>query len=340
MPRAAVPPPFDVVDAAGIAEPLPPVPYVIPALGFARSSAPNMIAGYGYSRKTLALQDAALAVATGGLVWGRYPCEQTTVLHVDYEQGSYLSRKRYQRLAHARGVDLAALGDRLRFTTSPRIYLDGDKAEDAYSRLLDGVGFAFVDSLKAATPATEENNSAVRVPLDMLLRVSEKTGTCIVVVHHARKPSRDDVGGAKAILRGSSAIFDACSSVLTFSSDAGEATDVQQPKQRWTGKGLEAVRLDSEDTDDGRGLRVVVRDVDGTAIPPWQDAIRGQIVAIVAKTPGLSKTAIYANVLGNAKRRAEAMASLIADGTITYTGGKARLAAANDSSPLFGGGNE
>jgi hypothetical protein len=328
---------FTVINATAMATPLPPVPYVVPALGFARSSAPNVIGGYGYSRKTLALQDMALAVASGGKVWGRFPCVQASVVHVDYEQGDYLTKQRYQRLAHARGIDLAALGDKLRLTCAPKAYLDSAGIEDALVKLVGDAGFVFVDSLKAATPSLEENSSAIRIPLDMLLRVSNRTGACIAVVHHARKPSKDDSGGAKTILRGSSAIFDACSAVLTFASDAGEPTEVQHIKERWTGKTLEPFYLDSEDTDGGKGLRVFVRDDMSAEAPPWMVALQSKIVDVVTKRPGLSKTEVLKAVNGNATRKKDAFDALEADGLIATVRGKGvqLAAAANDASLPF-----
>lgn len=327
--------PFPTVNAATMAAPLPPVPYIVPALGFARSSAPNVIGGYGYSRKTLALQDLALSVATGTAVWGRFPCSQASVVHVDYEQGDYLSWQRYQRLAHARGIDLAGLGEVLRFATSPAKYLDSEGIEDDLVRLIDGAGFAFVDSLKAATPSLEENSSAIRIPLDVLLRVSTRTKACIAVVHHARKPSKDESGSAKTILRGSSAIFDACSSVLTFTSDAGEPTEVQHPKNRWTGKSLEPFYLDSEDTDGGRGLRVFVRGDMSADEPPWLIKMKDEIRQTVIERPGLKRVEVLACVKGKADRKGEAFNQLVAEGQIRTVRGHGVQLAANDCEPLF-----
>ncbi len=333
---------FPAVNASEIAKPLAAVPYVVEALGFARSSAPNCIGGYGYSRKTLALQDMALSVATGSPVWGRFPCTRANVVHVDYEQGDYLSFMRYQRLAFERGIDLGLLGDALRFVAAPSLYLDSPKVEDELIRLIEasGAGFVFVDSLKAATPSLEENSSAIRIPLDLLLRVSVRTGACIVVVHHARKPSKDDAGGAKTILRGSSAIFDACSSVLTFSSDSGEPTEVQHPKNRWTGRSVEPFYLDSEDTHGREGLRVFIRDDLSRDEPPWLLDMTGRILDLVTRSPGLPRKDVLKAVPGNATRKGAAFNALVKAGQIRAVPGKGvHLAAANDCGPLFEGGS-
>lgn len=323
-PTATDRPRFVAVNAVEIARPLPPVPFIVPDLGFARSSAPNCIGGYGYSRKTLALQDAALSIAAGAPVWGRFACAQANVVHVDYEQGDYLTHQRYQRLAHARGIDLAGLGDRLRFVTSPGAYLDSEGIEDDLVRLIEEsqAGFVIVDSLKAATPTLEENSSAIRIPLDILLRVSTRTGACVTVIHHARKPSRDDTGGAKTILRGSSAIFDACSSVLTFTSETGEPTEVQHPKNRWTGKSLDPFYLDSEDTDGGQGLRVYIREDMSREEPPWMLDLRQKFLSVVMTRPGIKRTELLRAVAGNMARKVEALNSIEASGEIMNVRGK------------------
>jgi hypothetical protein len=92
----------------------------------------------------------ALSVATGEKIWRRYACTQAPVIHIDYEQGDYLSYLRYQRMAHARGIDLARLGDLLRFVSASSLYLDSAGAEAAIVRLIreSRAGFVFVDSLK------------------------------------------------------------------------------------------------------------------------------------------------------------------------------------------------
>jgi len=53
-----------VLAGASLAEPLPELPWLVPALGIA-PGAPVLVAGYGYSRKTLAAQSLLLSVASG-----------------------------------------------------------------------------------------------------------------------------------------------------------------------------------------------------------------------------------------------------------------------------------
>src|SRR5690606_11381173 len=100
---------------------------------------------------------------------------------------------------------------------------------------LEGFSLCIIDSLRAAAPSIDENSSDVRRVLDVLNRVSEKTGCTCLVIHHARKPSKDSSGGARMAIRGSGAIYDACSSVLVFDGQKGLPTTVSHEKARNSG---------------------------------------------------------------------------------------------------------
>jgi hypothetical protein len=247
-----------VLSASDIFATLPPINWTCQALDVAPGP-PLLVAGYGYSGKTLAAQDLALAVATGGAVWGAFPARPGRVLHLDYEQGMHLTCTRYQRLARARGIDPATLSGRLMLAPFPGWYLDGD-TNDELLRLCEGVDVVIVDSFRAACPRTEENSSEARVPIDRLTRISEKTGVTGIVIHHARKPSRESSGGARMSIRGSGALYDACGSVLVFSGEKGEPPTVAHEKAKITGRLHPDFCLQIEDVEiDGDpkgGLRV------------------------------------------------------------------------------------
>ncbi len=263
-----------ILDAVAIFAPLPPVRWLCQGLDLA-PGAPALFAGYGYSGKTVAAQEFALAVATGTPAWGRFPVRQGRVLHVDYEQGSYLTRLRYQRLARARGAGLRELGGRLEVEPLPPWYLDAGDAYEQLVRRCEGLDLVIVDSFRAACPHTDENSSDARVPLDVLGRVSEATGAVAVALHHARKPTKDDRGGAKTSIRGSGALFDACGTVLVFASEKGKAATVSQEKARITGRPAADFGLWIEDVEvDGDpvgGLRVSAIDADADGSPKKSD---------------------------------------------------------------------
>lgn len=125
-----------VVDAAEIARPLPSLSYLVPSLGIA-SGAPVLVAGYGFSGKTVSLQSFALSIASGRPLWGVYGVRQGRVRHFDFEQGSRVTHERYQRLSRGMGIDLAGLADRLTLAVNPTAYLDDDDAADAYARAFE-----------------------------------------------------------------------------------------------------------------------------------------------------------------------------------------------------------
>lgn len=259
----------DVVDVPGgivtvgsdtIFAPLPPVPFLVEGLHIAPGR-PTLVAGYGYSGKTLCLQSMALSIVTGKPVWGVYQGRRGRALHLDYEQGSRLSFRRYQRLAAAMGVTKDDVGNALRAAVYPTIGIDDDNAEDLLTRAIDGFDFVICDSFTAATQHIDENSSESGRPLYMLGRISEKTGATIVVVHHARKPKGDDVGGARMAIRGSGAIYGASDSVFCFSAEKGEMITVSDERSPETGVTMPTFGLSIEDVaigDDPRGgLRVL-----------------------------------------------------------------------------------
>jgi hypothetical protein len=241
---------FPALDAAAIFAPLEPVKYIIQALDMC-PGAPAMWAGYGYSGKTLTAQSAALGIAAGlGRVWDCFAAPQGRALHIDYEQGSRLTRERYQRLAYPHMIGPDDLGDRLSLVTMPTRYLDDPAAELDLERLVRGYTLVIVDSLRAACPTLDENSSEIRRPLDMMARVSERTGAAFLIIHHARKPQKDQAGGAKMAIRGSGALFDACGSVCVFEAEKDEPVRVSHEKARASGILTDDFELAIEDVAD------------------------------------------------------------------------------------------
>lgn len=259
--RPPLSPDWNLLDVSELAKALPPVPWVCEPLGLA-PGAISLVAGYGYSRKTMAMQSLGLSVAAGKPIWGLFSARRGPFVHLDYEQGRRLTQERYQRLARGMGFELADLAPgALRVGCMPRIYLDEKETFDSLVRLVDGAAFVLVDSLRAAFPHADENSSEVRSYLDVLSRVSERTGAAFAVIHHARKPQQGNDTGATFAIRGSSALFDACQSVYVFIGEKNTPTTVHHQKDRIRGACLDDFGLDGVDVPDGHdprwGLRVV-----------------------------------------------------------------------------------
>jgi|SRR5580658_1623969 AAA domain-containing protein len=257
------PQPVALLDGPALAAPLPDVPYLVREMGLvAGGGAPHLLAGYGFSGKTVAVQSMALSLAAARVVWSAYACrDRRRVVHVDMEQGDRLTRRRYQRLALAMGVDLAKLGDSLAVAIMPRITLAATHA-DCWREMMRGRDLLIVDSLRAASPGGDENSSDIRSGLDLLGTLSEDTGCRALVIHHARKPSDDAPEGRYAI-RGSSAIFDGVDSAYLFSAERDDPVHVQHVKARSHGELVEPFALVISDapigTEARAGLVVEVR---------------------------------------------------------------------------------
>jgi hypothetical protein len=253
----------ELLDGAAIAAPLPAIDYLVREIGLvAGGGAPHLIAGYGFSGKTLAVQSLALSLASGQPVWGSYPTRNPRrVLHVDLEQGDRLTRRRYQRLARAMGLDLRARGDALSLIVMPAGLTLTAACADRWRSLMHGRDLVIVDSLRAANAGQDENDSGIRSGLDMLGALSEATGCRALVIHHARKQGQDDPGGRYAI-RGSSAIFDGVDSAYLFSAEKDEPVSVENIKARSHGELVEDLALvvsDVESEGEPRaGLRIQV----------------------------------------------------------------------------------
>lgn len=319
---------------------LPPIPWVCQPLRIA-PGAPIMLAGYGYGGKTITSQAIALAIASGKPALGLFHVQRGKVVHFDYEQGNRVTRERYKRLARAMGVDEREVTARkaLRVHVLPNIFLDSRGAEDIFARAVDGATYAVIDSLKASTPGTEENDSTARASLDMLNRISERTGCTFQVIHHARKPSNEPVaGGAHMQVRGSSSIFDAVSSLFVLEGTKGKPTKVTHSKDRILGHTLEdfflAIRdvhnpqkLDSNDEAD-RKWGVSVNHLDIEQLAPKDDkaiaafeALKERVHQAVKREPGISLRRVRILAGGRKEHIDEALLDLLDSKTISETGG-------------------
>jgi hypothetical protein len=128
---------------------------------------------------------------------------QGNVSYLSHELGLRPITERHRRIANGRKLQLEDFGDRLRIAALPKIYLNSH----------DGVALVILDSLRRALPGADENASEISNYLDILNRVSDKTGATFLVLHHFGKGSVDD---ARLSGRGSSAIMDGSGCIWTL----------------------------------------------------------------------------------------------------------------------------
>jgi hypothetical protein len=269
------------LDVDEIFAPLPVVDYLVHGIGITQGP-PALIAGYGFSGKTAAVQQLAIDLAREDHagdwmnkrpVWGKFiGSRRCRVLHLDYEQGQNLTRRRYQRIARAQGIDAEALRGYLRLVPFPTWYTNTPAGFATLEKVIEGFDLVIVDSYRASNPGMDENSSEAREPLDASARLSEKHGCAFLFIHHARKPSHDKPGGAKMAIRGSGAIFDGSASVLVFESEDKLGPKlVTHEKEKTSGVTLDDFALVIEDTE-GDGLRVRANDIEHKTVAEKSNA--------------------------------------------------------------------
>jgi hypothetical protein len=294
-----------------------------------------MLAAEGYSGKSLAALSAGISIAADRPIWGWFrPARTGPVAFVDYEIGEELSRLRARRLAVGMGLDfLADVAPRLRLAAMPRLYLTSADGESQWCQALDGCAFAVVDSLRRASPGVDENDSRITEYLDRLTRVSLTTGCAVLVIHHASTKG-DGQGRRKAAPRGSSAIFDACGSVLVMSAEKGEPALVSHEKAPTRGTTTEDFYLAIEDVpaegDPKAGLRVSFRTVEQVEPPKPIGAsfvsLKSKVLAVV-RQEGLvpSMNRIVALTGTNRPATLEAIRALLDENLLVEVGGAFRV---------------
>jgi hypothetical protein len=328
---------------ADVFAPLGPIPWVVEALSLA-PGAPGMIAGYGGRGKSWFAQALAVSVATGTPFGGLLPVQQGRVVYLDYEQASREARSRFQRIARAQDLGPSDFEDRLAPFITPLLRLSDPGVETALVKLCDHATLCVIDSLSACVSGVDENSSAMREPLDMLTRVSERTGCAFLVLHHTRKPPVDKVKeyDKEMSVRGSSGIHAACSTIWQFDGKPGSTNDggtfVQHVKSR-SSKLRETLclvvresrGLDPEDPARG-GMEVVLAplhaDSSSTEDPATlrraeeAERIRAAILRELAENPhGLGTHALREQVRGNKDRLMGQLELLVAKGLVEVVAG-------------------
>jgi hypothetical protein len=304
--------------AEDVFAPLPQIDWLCEGLRLARTGGAVLFAGYGYSGKSIFAQALALAVAAGASVGERYPCRRGPIVHLDWEQGQYMTNLRYQRLSLGMGIHpqrggIAAFGGALAVQSFPSLRLDQAGAEDRLRKIMEGRRLLIVDSLRAACPSLDENSSEIRRPLDMLNALADKTGCVPIVIHHAKK-QEGMTSDLRTVVRGSSAIFDAAASVYVFTAREGEPVLVSHVKERF-GRPVRPFRLLFEGNDDDGPLRVsVTPDGEfGESVELARDReIQDQIIAALREHPGCpSVDALRAHVRAKKERVVETVRILV-----------------------------
>lgn len=221
--------------ASILAQPLGEIPWLVEGIDFAPGR-PMIVGGAAGSGKTYALQEMALSVASGGLVWDHFPVARTgSVLHIDVDQGRYATSMRYQLLARGRGLDLATLPIDCAFFNFAMSNKQGVNPEaiQALGQVTQGRALCIIDSLRGISPGLDEQDSAFGDVLQALANISSVNGCAFAVVAHS--------GHEQDRTRGTSAIMDRAGAVYQLKRVKVEGSEGhvqwEQKKQSEYGKG-------------------------------------------------------------------------------------------------------
>lgn len=283
--------PLRIINGTRIMEQITPVDWTIEHL-LIGPGRPTLIAGYGYSGKTVFAQYLATCVSSGSRLFGMHFVKQGEVLHLDYEQGDHATRSRYQRLTRGASADADAIRQNLSAGIFPALYLNSAGFEAALEEACKGKTMCVIDSLAAACPGVDENSTEVRKHIDKLTRVSERTGCAMVLIHHSGKSSKDKSTDQRQAPRGSSAILDACGTVFIMNSPGkGQPIRITLAKASASSSGSQDrdFTLQYVDTPDG-GLAVEAAGVpEGSAQGEVDDA-KGMIATYLRSRQGCVAT--------------------------------------------------
>ncbi len=299
--------------------PLSPPDYLVE--GAIRRASLVLLGAYGSSGKTWTMLDLGLAVATGGQWLGRHPCKQGSVAILDYESGDYELKRRTQLIARARAVSGRPT---LAFASFPGLYMNDPAFAGRIEALAKEHALILIDSLAAMNPGVDENSSAMRVGLDVLRAVGERTGCVFVVLLHAKKTSgnKDEID-PRELFRGSSAIYDAADVAFAIVLRKKQAT-VHQTKARH-GRALEPFALTVSDV--GDGVAVLAEDLtEPNDAQRRHDETKGLVMDVLAVEHTLTAADVIAvRVERKAADVRTALKDLLGRGIVTKRDGVFRL---------------
>jgi len=282
-----------------------------------------LLGGYGSSGKTWLGIDLAVSVAAGVPWLGRFEAKRGGAIFLDWESGKREMRRRIQAVAHGRSLDGRIEGLDVACFSPP--YLDdGASFAEAIRDVAPGHKLVIVDSLRAACPSIEENDSAARKPLDAAKALAEELGIAFLILVHSKKTS-----GAvtkldpREALRGSSAIYDAADSVFLANYVKGEPLHLDQTKAR-LGKALDPFDVTIEDNVAGTAVLVKAQEPErdeAEAPDAAFTARKGEILDFIGHNPGIAGAgAIAERMRVRATTVRQAVAELLEEGKVRDSG--------------------
>lgn len=206
--QPAVNPRYIIRDARFAFENMQPLEWIIDNVILAGSV--SVFYGEPGSKKTYSLLSMAVCVALGKS-WLGNEVKPRKVLFIDEESGE-------RRLSNRLGAAIKGeFGDEtipIQFVSLAAFMLDSKEDTEEVQNLIQtaGAGLTIIDSLSAVMNGDENSKKDVQPVFTHLRRIAEKTGSAIIVIHHANKN-----GG----YRGSSAIKSNVEQMIQVTSEEG-----------------------------------------------------------------------------------------------------------------------
>ena len=202
----------------------------------------RLIVAYGSSLKTWVLEDAALSVAMGALTGCNAFRQRRATRCSSTSRAADVRVASTCAIASPVGASSPLPREGFTFVTMPAVSLASDAFFVALRPLASAYRFIGIDSLAAGSGGIDENDARFAYKLQQRLKaIAAETGCVVVVLHHNRKGSGDDVD-PREMVRGSSAIFNACDVVLQMTRTKESASFVVRQIKARGGKGVRAVR--------------------------------------------------------------------------------------------------
>ena len=213
-------PRYSLHDAADALQPQPPIDYIVD--GLITNSSVNIFYGEPGSKKTYSAISLAVCVANGK-PWLDFKTKKAPVLIIDEESGE---RRFMRRLGEAIRGELCDDTSPIYFVSLAGFKLDDNKDTDQLQGLIDSTQARLVifDALADMMDGDENDKKDVQPVFNHLRKISEKTDSGLLVIHHNNK-----TGG----YRGSSAIKGSIDLMVHITSEDGsDLINFQSEKNR------------------------------------------------------------------------------------------------------------
>ena len=234
---APIRPAFQPITACDLyVKDLPPLAYVVEEI---LPVGATLFVGRAKDGKSLAMWNLCLAVAEGGLAFGRYQAQQGDCLYLALEDGERRAKKRLIDQMQASGMTAPPSRLSLVLWDAPRL---GEGLEEALNAWLDAHASAklvVIDILEKVRPRRTKHGSVYAddyAALAPLQRLAQERGIAIVVVHHANKVKADDFRDS---ISGSMSLAGAADTLWVLQRLAGEA----DAALRITGRDIDTLDL-------------------------------------------------------------------------------------------------